>query len=125
MEIKKVAVLRKVGTALATTALATTAAVITVAPAQAAPVRVGPAQDTPPGCVAGFLWRDNGTIGGGYARCSASSGTAYQAVVRCQDYGSTYAEYRYGPWKNPGTGDSTAWCPSWAGATTVWVGLPD
>ncbi|GAA1551926.1 hypothetical protein GCM10009789_02050 [Kribbella sancticallisti] len=111
----KTGVRRAAGIALAATALAGAAAVVTAPQAQAYPA----------GCTSGFLWRSNGTIGGGYARCNSSSGTAYQVAIRCQNYSTGYASYHTGPWLNPGMGDSTAWCPSNAGATDVWINLPD
>lgn len=106
---------RAVGIVLAATALTGAAAFVTATQAQA----------NPAGCTSGFLWRSNGTLGGGYARCNSSSGTAYQVLIRCQDYHTGYASYHAGPWRNPGGGDSTAWCPSNAGATNVWINLPD
>ena len=105
--------LRAVGTAAAATALTVGAAVFTAAPAQAYP-----------GCSSGFLTAE-GALRGGWARCSYESGVMYQAMVRCENYTSHYVTYVYGPWKYPGTGDSSVWCPSNYGATHVMTNVPN
>ncbi|MFC7615175.1 hypothetical protein ACFQV2_18325 [Actinokineospora soli] len=82
-----------------------------------------PAQAYYPGCDQGFLTAE-GALRGGWARCGTSAGVQYQAMIRCEHFPYRIT-YHYGPWKYPGTGNSEVWCPSGAGATNVWVNVPD
>lgn len=93
--------------------------------ATSAAVAATPAQANPPGCTSVWLYRDDNSFGGGYARCGSGSGTAYQVQIRCKDYTTYYISYATGPWMNPGTGDSNAWCPSNSGVDTLWINTPD
>jgi hypothetical protein len=127
VHVKKMAVLRKAGMALAATTMAATAAVLGAAAAEATPAPGFSAQGLsfPPGCAAGWLYGGDGTYVGVWASCGSGTGRAYQAVARCVDRTTGYVSYASGPWKNPGTGDSNAWCASNSRTTEGWINFPE